>query len=183
MDTEITELLRRHHQGDRAAFDQMLPRVHERLRQIARSQLRRFGQAQGLQATELVQEAYLQLVEESGVPWQDRGHFFAVCARAMRRILVDTARRYGAAKRGGGVDAVELQEDMLAVEALSVDVLALDQALQRLQKINPRLVALIECRHFAGMSEQDAALALGIPLRSLQRDWLRARVWLQKALQ
>ncbi|MBE5317132.1 MAG: sigma-70 family RNA polymerase sigma factor [Xanthomonadales bacterium] len=182
VDAEITELLRQHHAGDRAAFDRLLPQVYAQLRQIARRQLQRFGATPTLQATELVQEAYLQLVEESGVAWQDRGHFFAVCARAMRRILVDAARRRGALKRGGDQQLEELLPDSGSVEAISTHVLALDSALGQLQQINPRLVALIECRYFAGMSEPEAALALNVPLRTLQRDWLRARVWLQRAL-
>lgn len=182
MEVDITELLRQHRAGDRAAFDRLLPHVYPQLQMIARQQLRRFADTALLQATELVQETYLQLVEECGVDWQDRGHFFAICARAMRRILVDLARRRGAQKRGGDGVHVELEEHSASIEALSEQVLALDQALQRLHEANPRLVALIECRCFAGLGEAEAAEALGLSLRTVQRDWLRARVWLQAAL-
>jgi RNA polymerase sigma-70 factor (ECF subfamily) len=182
VEVDITELLRQHRAGDRAAFDRLLPHVYPQLQKIARQQLRRFADTALLQATELVQETYLQLVEECGVDWQDRGHFFAICARAMRRILVDLARRRSAQKRGGDGVHVELEENSASIEALSEQVLALDQALQRLHEANPRLVALIECRCFAGLGEAEAAEALGLSLRTVQRDWLRARVWLQAAL-
>lgn len=182
MDIDITALLRQHRAGDRAAFDRLLPHVYPQLQKIARQQMRRFADSATLQATELVQETYLQLIDEFGVDWQDRGHFFAICARAMRRILVDLARRRGAQKRGGGEVQAELEENSARIEALSDQVLALDQALERLHAAHPRLVALIECRCFAGLSEAEAAQAMGVSLRTVQRDWLRARVWLQAAL-
>lgn len=182
MDVDITELLRKHRAGDRAAFDRLLPHVYPQLQKIARQQLRRFADSATLQATELVQETYLQLVDEFGVDWQDRGHFFAICARAMRRILVDLARRRSAQKRGGDQVHEVLDESSASIQALSDQVLALDQALVRLHAANPRLVALIECRCFAGLGEAEAAQALGLSLRTVQRDWLRARVWLQAAL-
>jgi DNA-directed RNA polymerase specialized sigma24 family protein len=158
--SEITRLLQRHHEGDRAAFDEMVPLVYARLRVIARGQLARGGRrGQTLDTTALVQEVYLQMVGEHGVDWQDRAHFYAVCARAMRRILVDYARRRQAQQ-----------------------VLAVNDALQGLAEFNERLARVVECRYFAGLTEEETALALGSSLRTVQRDWMRARAWLQQAL-
>jgi RNA polymerase sigma factor (TIGR02999 family) len=184
MASEITQLLQRHHQGDRAAFDRMVPLVYERLRIIARGQLARAGRRRDrtLDTTGLVQEAYLQLVGEHGVDWQDRAHFFAVCARAMRRILVDDARRRQAAKRGGGIAALTLQPDLVAVDSQAELVLAVDRALQDLAAFNERLARVVECRYFAGLTEEETALALDSSVRTVQRDWMRARAWLLKAL-
>ncbi len=183
MSSEITQLLQRHHQGERGAFDEMVPLVYERLRVIARGQIARAGrQGQTLDTTALVQEAYLQLVEEHGVDWQDRAHFFAICARAMRRILVDDARRRHAAKRGGGVVDLTLQPDMIAVDTQADMILAVDAALDELAAFNERLAQVVECRYFAGMTEEETAQALGSSLRTVQRDWMRARAWLLKSL-
>ncbi|NZA25766.1 sigma-70 family RNA polymerase sigma factor [Luteimonas sp. SJ-92] len=183
MSSEITRLLQRHHRGDRAAFDRMVPLVYERLRIIARGQIARAGRrGQTLDTTALVQEAYLQLVDEDGVDWQDRGHFFAICARAMRRILVDYARRRHAAKRGGGVAALTLQPDLVALDGQSQTILAVDEALEGLAAFNPRLAQVVECRYFGGMTEEETARALGTSLRTVQRDWMRARAWLLKEL-
>ncbi|WP_237052911.1 ECF-type sigma factor [Marilutibacter chinensis] len=180
---DITRLLQRHHEGDRDAFDRMVPLVYERLRAIARGQLARAGRrGQTLDTTALVQEAYLQLVDANAVDWQDRGHFFAICARAMRRILVDYARRRHAAKRGGGAVAVTLEADMVAADCQSEQVLAIDAALTGLEAFNERLARVVECRYFAGMTEEETARALDTSLRTVQRDWMRARAWLLKAL-
>lgn len=184
MSNEITQLLQRHHQGDRAAFDRVVPQVYERLRVIARGQLARAGRrGQTLDTTALVQETYLQLVDEQGVDWQDRAHFFAICARAMRRILVDYARRRHAAKRGAGVANVTLSPDLVAADSQSELVLAVDQALKDLANFDERLAQVVECRYFGGMTEEETARALGSSLRTVQRDWMRARAWLLKALE
>lgn len=183
MPSEITRLLQRHHRGDRAAFDRMVPLVYEHLRRIARGQIARAGRhGQTLGATALVQEAYLQLVDEDGVDWQDRAHFFAICARAMRRILVDYARRHQAAKRGGGLADLTLKPDLVAIDAQSDTILAVDEALDGLAAFNPRLARVVECRYFGGMTEEETAQALDTSLRTVQRDWMRARAWLLKAL-
>jgi len=180
---EITRLLQRHHEGDRDAFDRMMPLVYQQLRLIARRQLARGGQrGLMLDTTSLVQEAYLQLVGENDVNWQNRGHFFAICARAMRRIMVDDARRRLAAKRGGGAVEVTLTPDMVADENQPERLLAIDDALSKLAAFNPRLAHLVECRYFAGMTEEETAEALQSSLRTVQRDWMRARAWLLKAL-
>jgi RNA polymerase sigma factor (TIGR02999 family) len=178
---KITRLLQAHHDGDRAAFDQLVPLVYDRLRRIARGQLSgRRGQT--LDTTSLVHEAYMELVEETGVAWQDRSHFFAICARAMRRILVDYARERTAQKRGGGKPDLTLEPELLGVEQQAEQVLAVDRALESLAGFNERLARLVECRYFAGMTEEESAHALGVSLRTVQRDWMRARAWLQKEL-
>ena len=183
MTVEITRLLQLHHQGDRAAFDRIVPLVYEHLRVIARRQLARSGRRRRtLDTTSLVQEAYLQLVDEHGVDWQDRSHFFAICARAMRRILVDSARRWQAAKRGGGQTDATLEPDMIAADAQSDRILALDEALEGLAAFNERLARVVECRYFGGMTEEETAQALDTSLRTVQRDWMRARAWLLQAL-
>ncbi|MGH9380732.1 MAG: ECF-type sigma factor [Thermoanaerobaculia bacterium] len=179
---EITRLLRAHAEGDREAIDRLVPLVYDHLRAIARRQLARGGHPRTLDTTSLVHEAYMQLVDETGVAWQDRSHFFAICARAMRRILVDAARRRGAAKRGGGKPHLSLEPGLISVEEQTELVLAVDQALTRLASFNPRLERVVECRYFAGMTEDETAQALSISLRTVQREWTRARAWLQKEL-
>jgi RNA polymerase sigma factor (TIGR02999 family) len=181
--SDITRLLQRHHAGDRAAFDEMVPLVYERLRVIARGQIARGGRrGQTLDTTALVQEAYLRMVDEDGVDWQDRGHFYAVCARAMRRILVDEARRRYALKRGGDAVRVTLSTDLADVDTQAQQVIAVNDALQGLAEFNERLARVVECRYFAGLTEEETALALGTSLRTVQRDWMRVRAWLQQAL-
>ncbi|MFZ5634960.1 MAG: sigma-70 family RNA polymerase sigma factor [Pseudomonadota bacterium] len=184
MPSEITQLLRRHHHGDREAFDRMVPMVYAQLRAIAHRQLQRNGpRGPLLDTTSLVQEAYLQLVNEHDVDWRDRGHFFAICARAMRRIMVDDARRRLAAKRGGGAVEVTLEPDMVVAAHEPERLLAIDDALSRLADFNPRLAQLVECRYFAGMTEEETAEAMQSSLRTVQRDWMRARAWLLKMLE
>ena len=179
---EITQLLIAHHAGDQGAFDRLLPLVYDDLRRIARRQLRRSGGAQTLNATALVHEAYFRLVDERRVDWQDRGHFFAIAARSMRRILVDYARERGAQKRGGGQAHVELRPDDIAVEEQAESLIALDQALATLGSFSERLARVVECRVFGGLSEEETAGALGISLRTSQREWQRARAWLAREM-
>jgi RNA polymerase sigma factor (TIGR02999 family) len=183
MSNDITQLLQRHHAGDREAFDSLVPLVYQQLRAIAHGQLARGGpRGLLLDTTSLVQEAYLQLVGEEDVDWQNRGHFFAICARAMRRILVDDARRRVAAKRGGDQVQVTLEPDLVADESEPERVLAIDTALDALATFNPRLAEVVECRYFAGMTEEETAQAMNGSLRTVQRDWMRARAWLLSTL-
>lgn len=183
MSSEITQLLQRHRQGDREAFDRMVPLVYDRLRGIARGQLGRAGRRGAtLDTGVLVQETYLQLAGEHGVDWQDQGHFFAICARAMRRILVDHARMRCAAKRGGGQAPVTLTAEIAGVDDQVDLIVGVDRALEDLAGFNPRLAQVVECRFFAGMSEEETARALDSSLRTVQRDWMRAKAWLLKAL-
>jgi len=181
--TAITRLLARHSAGDRQAFDELVPLVYDHLRRIARGQLARLRPTDTVSPTALVHEAYLQLSSETGVEWQDRGHFYAICARAMRRILVDHARRRGARKRGHGSVRIDLDAVPLAVDVRFDVVLAVEHAMEGLETLDPRLARLVECRFFAGMTEGEAAAALGVSVRTAQRDWLRARAWLLRELE
>ena len=178
----ITGLLRAHRRGDRSAFDSLVPLVYERLRQIARGQIRRGGGGSTLDTTALVHEAYVRLVDETGVDWQDRGHFYAICARAMRRILVDSSRRRTAQKRGGGESPVTLEPELVVVADQADLILAVEEALESLESLDERLARVVECRFFAGMTEEETATALDASVRTVQRDWRRARAWLSKEL-
>lgn len=160
----------------------LVPLVYDRMQRIARRQLARSARGQTLDTVALVHETYVQLSDETGVAWQDRSHFYAVCARAMRRIVVDHIRRHAARKRGGGSPAVTLEADLLGDRGPSEVALAVDEALGRLGSFNPRLVQVVECRFFAGMTEEETASALGASLRTVQREWTRARAWLRQEL-
>jgi len=181
MSSDITTLLQTHFEGEREAFDRLMPLVYDRLCVIARRQIGRM-RSETMDTSALVRETYMQLVDESGIAWRDRGHFYAICARTMRRILVDAMRRRMAAKRGGGVASSTIDVESIGGDSQMELVLAVDQALDQLSQFNEHLARLVECRFFAGMSEEETALALNTSLRSVQRDWVRARAWLQKAL-
>ena len=178
----ITRLLHAHRDGDRAAFDELVEVLQRELRVMARQQLRRVPPGQTLDTLSLVNEAYLRMIGDVRVDWQDRAHFFAVVSRAMRWILVDRARRAGAARRGGGLASVALDSAVIGFTEPADTVLAIHRALELLETFNARLARLVESRFFAGMSEEEIAEALGISVRTVQRDWMRARAWLQRAL-
>ena len=180
---DITQLLHRHRAGDREAFDRLVGLVYQHLRHTARRQVARGWAGRTLDTTALVHEAYMQLLGETAVDWQDRHHFFAIAARAMRRILVDHARYRGARKRGGGQPALDLERAVISVDDQLELVLAVDEAVTGLEAFNERLARVVECRYFAGLSEHETADALGTSLRTVQRDWMRARAWLLKELQ
>jgi RNA polymerase sigma factor (TIGR02999 family) len=180
---QITELLQRHRSGDRDAFDRLVGLVYHQLRQTARRQVARGWAGRTLDTTALVHEAYLVLVGETAVDWQDRQHFFAITARVMRRILVDHARYRGALKRGGGRPAVDLDRVLVSTDDQLELVLIVDEAVTALEAFNPRLARVVECRYFAGLSEEETASALGTSLRTVQRDWMRARAWLLEELE
>lgn len=178
----ITRLLRAHREGEREAFDRLVDVVYEDLRRMARQQMRRARPGQTLDTAGLVHEAWARLVEESGIDWQDRSHFYAIVARAMRFVVVDRARRRGAQKRGANAAQVELDSG-IAAEAPSVElVLGIDQAIARLEAFNPRLARIVELRFFAGLTDEEIGAALDVSARTVQRDWLRARAWLQRVL-
>jgi RNA polymerase sigma-70 factor, ECF subfamily len=168
--------------GDDEAFDELVSIAYDQLRRVARAQLLRRGAPGTLSPTSLVHEVYVQLRDERGVDWQDRGHFFAISARAMRRILVDHARRRGAKKRGDGVPVFALNDFDPAVDHHTDRILAIDQAVDALGRVQARLARLVECRYFAGLTEEETAEALGVSVRTVQRDWIRARAWLLKTL-
>jgi len=173
----ITDHLVQLRHGNPEAMEQLLPLVYAELRLMAHRQLRAERPGHTLGTTGLVHETYLKLVDQTRVQWKDRAHFLAVAARAMRRILVDYARRYRALRRGGGLQRVALPEDAAVAERGEI-LLALDQALERLGTLNERLSRVVECRFFGGLSEEETASALGVTTRTVERDWVKARGWL-----
>jgi RNA polymerase sigma factor (TIGR02999 family) len=180
---DITEILLEWGKGDSSASDRLFPLVYEQLRRIARGQLRHRPPNPTLGATELVHETYLRLVDQTRVTAHDRGHFFAVAAKAMRHILVDRARRRNAAKRGGGGARVSLADGDGAEDSRAVEILELDEALGRLDGVDRRLVKLVELRFFGGLSVEETADALGTSPRTVKRDWQKARAFLHRALE
>jgi len=180
--SEVTRILSVIEQGDLHAADQLLPLVYGELRQLAAEKLAQEKPGQTLQPTALVHEAYLRLVDvEQAQHWNSRGHFFAACAQAMRRILVENARRKHRARHGGGRQRVDLEEAPSLAEVPD-DLLDLDEALSRLEAIDATAAQLVHLRYFAGLSMPQAAEAMGLPLRSAERNWTYARVWLHRAL-
>lgn len=182
MNADVTALLHAYGRGDTQAFDALVALVYDDLRRIARGQRRRAAANDSLQTTALVHEAYLKLSDYERAAWEGRGHFLAVAAVAMRQILVDHAKHRLRKKRGGGAMQTSLDAAMLAVEADAAHLVDLDRALGDLATTQPRLVKVVECRYFAGLSEQETAEALELSLRTVQRDWLKARAWLRERL-
>jgi RNA polymerase sigma factor (TIGR02999 family) len=174
---EITDLLLQLREGSPEVRDQLFRVVYGELRRVASRQLRSERSGHSLGTTGLVHEAYLKLADQTRVQWQDRAHFYCVASRAMRRILVDYARRYRAQRRGGELQRVSLEEDA-SVSERGETLLALDQALERLATLNQRLSQVVECRYFGGLTEEETAQALGVTSRTVQRDWAKARGWL-----
>jgi RNA polymerase sigma factor (TIGR02999 family) len=181
--SEVTRILGAIEGGDPSAAEQLLPLVYEELRQLATQKLAQEQPGQTLQATALVHEAYLRLVDtEQAQHWNSRGHFFAAAAEAMRRILVDQARRKQADKHGGGRVRVDLPEDVAAPEPQGDDLVALDEALARLERHDAEAAGLVKLRYFAGLSHQEAAEVLGISRGAADRLWALARAWLFRQL-
>ncbi len=168
--------------GDREAFDRLVPLIYDDLRRIAGSHLRRVGGDRTLNTTGLVHEAWLRMVDQTRAGWEDRNHFLSVCAVAMRQIVISDARRRQAAKRGGGEKQVTLDEGSVSGDTDAEWLLALDRALDRLAAHSEKLARVVECRYFAGLTEQETAEATGASLRTVQRDWKRARAWLREEL-
>jgi len=177
----ITDLLLQVRQGSPDAMDRLFPLVYGELRRIAHRQLQGERPGHTLGTTGLVHETYLKLVDQTRIQWRDRGHFFALAARAMRQILVDYARRYRAQRRGGGLRRVSLT-DGTAVEDQAELLLAVHEALDRLAVMNERLSQVVECRYFAGLTEEETAVALGVTARTVERDWVKAKGWLYQEL-
>jgi RNA polymerase sigma factor (TIGR02999 family) len=181
--TDVTRILCAIEQGDPHAAAQLLPLVYDELRQLAAQRLAQEKPGQTLEATALVHEAYLRLVgPDKAQRWNSRGHFFAAAAEAMRRILVEQARRKQAARHGGGRLRLDLPADLAAPEASSGDLVALDEALGRLEGHDPDAARLVKLRYFAGLSHQEAAQALGISRGTADRLWALARAWLFRQL-
>lgn len=181
--SDVTRILAAIEQGDPQAAEDLLPLVYEELRKLAAQRLACEKPGQTLQATALVHDAYLRLVDAEQVQqWNSRGHFFAAAAEAMRRILVEQARKKQAEKHGGGLQRVDLPEDLIASAGRSEDVIALDEALSRLELYDPDAARLVKLRYFAGLSHQDAAKALGISRGAADRLWSLGKAWLFRQL-
>jgi RNA polymerase sigma factor (TIGR02999 family) len=185
---QITALLKAWSGGDAAALNRLTPLVYAELRSLARRYLRHESPGNTLQTTGLVHEAYLRLVDAKGVDWQDRAHFFAVSAQMMRRILVDAARARASAKRGGGARRIEhstaLNLDQIPHPGLErgAELIALDDALNVLEQLNPRHARVVELRFFAGLSVEETASVLNVSPQTVIRDWKLAKAWLRREL-
>lgn len=176
--TQITERLQAWNGGDPTALERLIPEVYGELRQIAARYLRRNPQRHSLQTEALINETYLRLVDSNRIQFQNRGHFFAFSAQLMRWILVDFARSRRYQKRGGNAQQVSLNSLLIATPDRAVDVLALDEALTQLATLNKRQAQVVELRFFGGLSEEEAAATLKVSVRTIQRDWNHARLWL-----
>jgi RNA polymerase sigma factor (TIGR02999 family) len=180
--SEVTRILDAIEQGDRRAIDRLLPAVYQELRQLAAQKLAREKPGQTLQATALVHEVYLRLVATEDRTWRSGTHFFAAAAEAMRRILVENARRKRCLKRCSGRQRIDVDEGQLAVEGPSEYILALDEALPKLAEVNPTVADLVRLRYFAGLTLDQAAELLGVSRRTTDRYWAFAKAWLYKRI-
>ena len=178
----ITQLLTEWRDGDKTALDRLIPLVYEELRRLAHHYLRRERPGYTLQTSALVNEAYLKLVDHKGMRWQNRAHFYAVAAQAMRRILVDHARSRDAAKRGGGANLIGLDEAATAAQMQAANLLALDEALNQLALIDKRKSRIVELRYFGGMSVEETAEVIGVSPVTVMREWSSAKAWLLRAI-
>ena len=180
----ITALLKEVQAGDREAFEEVMPHVYDELRRIAHQRLVKHRPGQTLNTTALVHEAYLRLVDQTQVDWQDRAHFFAVASRSMRFIIIDYVRARTAEKRGGAQGDVPLDDvQVAAADERAADLLTLNDALEQLSAANERLCQLVEYRFFGGLTYKEIAEVTGRSIPTVKRDWARARTWLYRALQ
>ena len=179
---EVTQLLNAWRGGDQAALNKLIPMIHDELHRLAHIYMTRERADHTLQTTALLNEAYLRLVDADQVPFENRTHFFAVSANLMRRILVDFARSRGYQKRGGKVVKVELEDGRLPAQGRTADVVALDEALNALAAFDEREAKVVELRFFGGLSEEETAEALGVSLRTVQREWTLAKAWLLREM-
>ncbi len=178
-----TDLVLQLAQGDQHTVDQLLPLVYNELHRLAQRYMSRERTDHTLTTTALVHEVYLRLVDQTRATWQDRSHFLAVAAIGMRRILVEHARRRNGARRGGERRRVSLSQLSIAQEDSAETLLALNDALERLGAVSPRLVRVVECRYFLGLTEQETAAALGVTDRTVRRDWIKAKGWLAATIE
>lgn len=183
MDAErVTQLLLRASDGNRAAIDEMAPVVYQELKRIAAGQLRAERPGHTLQATALVHEAYLKLIDQREVTWQNRAHFFGVAAQLMRRVLMDYAKSRQRLKRGGHVHKTSLDEAMVVAQDRVSDLVAIDEALKRLETLDARQARIVELRFFGGLSVEESAVAMGVSAPTVKREWAMARAWLHREL-
>jgi len=180
--SELTQLLADWGNGDRSALDKLFPLVHSELRRIAQRQMSQERPGHTLQATALVNEAYLKLAGQQGFDWQNRAHFFAVCAQVMRHILIDHARAHARDKRGGGAVKVSLNDALVVAEDQAAHFIALDEALRVLERLDPQKSKIVELRYFGGLSIEEAAEVLNVSPRTVRREWQRAKAWLYRMM-
>ena len=180
-DHELTQMLIDWSSGDKTALDRLIPRVYDEMRRLARSYLRRERKEHTLQTTALVHEAYLKLIDQRRVNWENRAQFFGIAAQAMRRILVDHARSHEAAKRGGGAYKVEIEEAFALPGQKDVNLIALDEALTELSKLDPQQSRIVELRFFGGLSIEETASVIGVSPATVKRDWTMAKAWLHQS--
>lgn len=178
----VTQLLIEWREGDETALDRLIPLVYDEMRRLARYYMRRERAEHTLQTSALINEAYIRLVDHKGMRWQNRAHFYAVAAQAMRRILVDHARSHNYAKRGGGARMVELDEAAAVAHEQAAEIVALDEALNELSAFDPRQSKVVELRYFGGMSVEETAEALGVSPATVMREWRAAKAWLLRAI-
>jgi RNA polymerase sigma-70 factor, ECF subfamily len=181
-DQNVTHLLVQWSKGDRGALDALVPLVYDELRRLAQVYLGREKRGHTLSSTALVHEAYLRLVRQEDVSWQNRAHFFAVAARMMRRILVDHARKHNYAKRGGGAMTLSLDETVAPAKERELDLVALDEALETLAKLDERQCRMVELRFFGGLSIEETSEVLGVSAPTVKREWASARAWLYREI-
>ena len=179
---EVTQLLSDWGKGDRSALDKLFPLVQSELRRIAQRQMSQERPGHTLQATALVNEAYLKLAGQQGFDWHNRAHFFAVCAQVMRHILIDHARAHARDKRGGGAIQVSLNEALAVAEDQAAHFIALDDALRVLEGLDPQKGKIVELRYFGGLGIEEAAEVLNISPRTVRREWQRAKAWLYRMM-
>ncbi len=179
---EVTQLLAAWGKGDRSALDKLFPLVHSELRRIAQRQMSQERPGHTLQATALVNEAYLKLAGQQGFDWQNRAHFFAVCAQVMRHILIDHARAHARDKRGGGAVKVSLNDALVVAADQAGHFIALDEALRVLERLDPQKGQIVELRYFGGLSIEEAAEVMNISPRTVRREWQRAKAWLYRMM-
>jgi RNA polymerase sigma factor (TIGR02999 family) len=175
-------LIRKISEGDRLASDELFPLVYNELRSIARRLMAREKEGQTLQPTALVHEAYLRLIDETGLGWENRAHFFGAAAEAMRRILIDRARRKRRIRHGGEMERITLTDELPHADSNPEAVLLLDEALGRLERLDQEMARVVKLRYFAGLTVDEAAACLGISSRSVNRHWVGARAWLQREI-
>lgn len=179
---DVTRILHDWTDGDQKAPERLMPFVYDELRRLARSFLVRERGSHTLQPTALVHEAYVRLVDQRSVNWQNRAHFYGIAAQTMRRVLIDHARAHAAEKRGGGTVHLSLDDVQVPLEQRAADFVALDEALQRLAEFDERKCRIVEMRFFAGLKEDEIAEVLGVTTRTVLRDWKKARLWLYREL-
>lgn len=179
--SEVTLILQEVKKGSEKAYNELFPLVYGKLKEIANMRMKR-ERNHTYSRTDLVHEAYFQLIDIDNVNWQDRTHFYAIASRCMRRVLIDHARKKKAQKRGGNKEPVTYIDELMNMERQAEDLINLDEALNKLSKLNPRLTEIVECRYFGEMTLEDTAEALDISVSTVKRDWAKARGWLYKEL-